>query len=359
MQNDKKNESPYICMANDKTTRKFRTIPEEDILDIEKYGIIPIGTDEIFVLIKGSNTHYISNYGRCIAFTEGVHLLNGSINERGKKVYSYIVWKNNRREHVNTQADALVVSTFIDENVKSYSRVWHCGMNIEDNYYRNLYPVTTKQYNTLKQFVKDGGFDTEEKIFEIINEEAYNSPSVLGVGYWGMPQVDFKHWTYIKWFNMLTRCYSDVCHKKQPTYIKCTVCSEWHSYANFKKWCEDNYYSVDNEVIELDKDILHKGNTIYSPETCIFVPKSINSMFVNNKASRGEYPIGVIKTSKEQFRVCLQKKTIGYYDNILEAFEVYKENKERLIKEVADKYRDKIPEKLYNALINWEVEYTD
>ena len=38
---------------------------------------------------------------------------------------------------------------------------------------------------------------------------------------------------------------------------------------------------------------------------------------------------------------------------------LYKENKERLIKEVADKYRDKIPEKLYNALINWEVEYTD
>ena len=57
------------------------------------------------------------------------------------------------------------------------------------------------------------------------------------------------------------------------------------------------------------------------------------------------------------------KKLKNYYGNKLidrtveEAFNVYKTIKENYIKEVANKY--KIPEKLYQALLNYQVEVND
>ena len=70
MYNDDLMVSPCADMANKKIVRKYKEIEPDRILDIEKYGILPIGTDEIFVLIENSNTHYVSNYGRCIAKME-------------------------------------------------------------------------------------------------------------------------------------------------------------------------------------------------------------------------------------------------------------------------------------------------
>ena len=114
--------------------------------------------------------------------------------------------------------------------------------------------------------------------------------------------------------------------------------------------------------MELDKDILHKGNKVYSPENCVFAPRCINSLFVNVRAARGEYPIGIDKF-EGRFRVRVKHKgkniLFEYYDNIEEAFNRYKEEKEKLIQEMAEKYKDKIPQKLYDAMMNWVVEYDD
>jgi len=363
MNNDKKNTSPCNSMANNKVTRVFRKIDKKDILDFEQYNILPIGTDEIFVKIKDSNTHYISNYGRCISITNKARLLAGNMNTNGKLSYAVPVWVNDERVWKNYVADKLVVEHFFDcelNTPKDY--IWHSGYNKEDNYYLNLYVMELKPYKMLKKFVQNGGIDTEDKILEIANSKAMNEPTVLGVGYWGMPDVDVHDNTYIRWCNMLGRCYSEKYQKRQSSYVDCSVADEWHNFSNYKKWVEENYYTVDDEPMELDKDILHKGNTVYSPDNCIFVPKSINSLFVNAKASRGEYPVGIDKM-KQGFRVRLMRdgkqEIIGYYDNIVDAFDKYKEEKEKLIQEVAEKYKDKIPQKLYDAMMNWIVEYDD
>ena len=52
-------------------------------------------------------------------------------------------------------------------------------------------------------------------------------------------------------------------------------------------------------------------------------------------------------------------KNLGYYETQEKGFEVYKYYKERNIKEVADYYKDEIPERLYNGMYNYEVEITD
>lgn len=169
---------------------------------------------------------------------------------------------------------------------------------------------------------------------------------------------------YICWSNMLRRCYNEKTQEKYPAYIGCTVCKEWHNFQNFAEWFNNNYYEIEKENdIYLDKDILIKGNKIYSPDTCIFVPRIINNLFTKNNIRRGEYPIGVYFKNKNFVAQCSVgngiQKFLGNYNTPEDAFNAYKKFKENLIKQIADDYKDRIPKKLYDALYNYKVEIND
>lgn len=164
---------------------------------------------------------------------------------------------------------------------------------------------------------------------------------------------------YSHWAKMLMRCYDEKTLKKQPYYRGCSVCEEWHIYSNFKRWFDKNHV----EGWHLDKDILIKGNKVYSPQTCCFVPPQINSLIVNRKSCRGKYVIGVYKGKYGRFSAScsVDEKSvrIGMFDTELEAFNAYKEFKEENIKRVADEWRDKIEPCVYEALCNYKVEIDD
>lgn len=199
--------------------------------------------------------------------------------------------------------------------------------------------------------------------------------SLYGIGYYGgeipkhSTELDYKCWD--TWKRMLERCYSDKRIKIQPTYQNCTVCEEWHNFQNFKIWFSKNFIELQNkdERVCLDKDILVKGNKIYSPETCCFVPNEINVLLTKNNKNRGKYPIGVYynKRLKKYVSQCSEKigkekKTsiyLGAFDTPEEAFQTYKKHKEQYIKKVADKYKDQIKDNVYEALYKWEVEIDD
>ena len=85
---------------------------------------------------------------------------------------------------------------------------------------------------------------------------------------------------YTTWHGIIERCYSKRYKEKKNSYEGMTVCKEWLNYQNFSKWYDENYYEVEGERVELDKDILIRGNKIYSPDTCVFVPSSINKAFI-------------------------------------------------------------------------------
>ena len=189
-------------------------------------------------------------------------------------------------------------------------------------------------------------------------------PSVYGVGYIGEGVYNYKNniIIYSCWSGMLSRCYNEKCQEKQPTYKDVTVCEEWKCFQNFAKWHEENYNPETMQGWHLDKDILIKGNKIYSPQTCCFVPKEINYILTSSKAKRGELPIGVRKIGKKFTAfVCREGKqyNIGTFDTPDEAFQAYKTAKESYIKEVADKWKDKITEQVYQAMYNYQVEITD
>lgn len=166
---------------------------------------------------------------------------------------------------------------------------------------------------------------------------------------------------YMAWRSMLERALGDKYKKKYPTYKDCSVCEEWLTLSNFKKWFEDpkNGY---RDGFHLDKDILIKGNKVYSPDTCCFVPHEINTMF--SRKSSGDLPVGVNRCGGLfTATVCInyRKHHLGCYPTAEEAFNAYKDAKERHIKSIAEKYfqEGKITKKVYDALMKYEVEITD
>ena len=52
-------------------------------------------------------------------------------------------------------------------------------------------------------------------------------------------------------------------------------------------------------------------------------------------------------------------KYLGRYNTPENAFEVYKQFKEKYIKEIADYYKEQIPKKLYDGMCKYQVEITD
>lgn len=200
-------------------------------------------------------------------------------------------------------------------------------------------------------------------------EKRTYSVGYIGEGKYKVSENSKHTKVYNTWNAMLQRSYSEKYHKKYPTYKDCTVCEEWHNFQNFAEWYEDNYYEVDGEKMNLDKDILVKHNKIYSPDTCIFVPHIINMLFVKKDNDRGKSVIGTSPLENGIYQVhcsLINPKTgkskqeyLGRHDTQEKAFEIYKYYKERNIKQVADYYKDLIPNKLYDALYNYVVEITD
>ena len=168
--------------------------------------------------------------------------------------------------------------------------------------------------------------------------------------------------------SMLRRCYDSKYQEKHPTYKGCRIEDYLLNFQNMGKWLEENYYEVPGERMHLDKDILCKGNKIYSRETCVFVPQRINELFTKRDNSRGKDPIGATELPSGNYMVrCCdgygKNIYLGVYTTKEEAFRVYKQYKEKVIKEVIDSYDGKIPEPFYSrlktAMYNYKVEIDD
>lgn len=197
-------------------------------------------------------------------------------------------------------------------------------------------------------------------------------PCVVNVGIRGSKypaKVDGKNTKeYRAWYNMLLRCYDERVHEKEPTYNKCECCNEWLLYENFYEWLhnQENFDKWYAEDYALDKDILIKGNKLYSPETCCLVPRKINSLFVKGDAMRGKNPIGVsfYKHNGKYNVKCninAESNYYGLFDDPKEAFNKYKKIKEQIIQNIAkEEYQaNNITHKCYEAMMKYEVNITD
>ena len=189
----------------------------------------------------------------------------------------------------------------------------------------------------------------------------YLHPSIYGKGILGegFKQSDSQSYSFQLWKNMLKRCYSEVSFKKSPSYEQCLTSETFNHYQQFKTWCNQQL-GFGNTGWELDKDILVKGNKVYSEDTCCFVPKEINLLLVKHDKGRGNYSLGVdYHKSRKQFRARCSDKHLGWFNTEIEAFNAYKTAKEDYIKSLANKWKDQIDPRVYEALMKYEVEITD
>lgn len=178
-------------------------------------------------------------------------------------------------------------------------------------------------------------------------------------------------WEYTKWMNMLQRCFDNKYKERKPTYKDVTCCGRWLCFANFLEDLEilKNEYNWDEDIkLNLDKDILHKNNKVYSLENCILVPDWINTLFIKSDAIRGQYPVGVSyhkqnKKYQAQCNINGKQIRIGCYNTVKQAFNAYKITKEQEITRIADDCVSKgyitKDSRLYNVMINYQVKITD
>ena len=195
-----------------------------------------------------------------------------------------------------------------------------------------------------------GSVDNENKIKEYMNK------LVFGIGVNDLPyrtevreelpkngckrvqKSVFKCPYYTVWKSMLQRCYSKKYLESKPSYVGTSVCGEWLSASAFKKWME----LQDWQGKSLDKDIIVRGNKLYSPETCAFVAASTNLFVTACNASRGAYPIGVdlFRRTGEYRAQCGnpfsgERGHLGLFSAPKEAHEAWRKRKHELAQLVA------------------------
>ena len=236
--------------------------------------------------------------------------------------------------------------------------------------------IITKYINHKEVYVKflDTGYETKAYFGNIkkgiVRDRSV--PSILGVGVVGdeVTKVNGNRLKeYNLWQALLSRCYCDKFHIKCPTYKDCSVSDNFKYYPYFKEWCNNqigfNVLDDKGNHFELDKDLLIKGNKVYSEDACCFIPREINVALIYNQTKKGNHPIGVSYSKvNNKFVVYVKKgegsrEYLGYFEDASVAFLAYKASKEAYLKELANKWKDKIDPRVYEALIGWEINIDD
>lgn len=163
---------------------------------------------------------------------------------------------------------------------------------------------------------------------------------------------------YNTWRRMIARCYCPKTQEKSPSYLGCTVDERWHNFQAFAEWYEGRKYS--DMDYQLDKDILKRGNKIYSPDTCCLVPQELNGLIVSRHTGDEPYPQGVyfqraINKFSSRISVNGRKRHLGCFLTADDAYKAYVIAKEAYVKEKALEWQDRIDTVAFEALMNWTV----
>jgi hypothetical protein len=200
-------------------------------------------------------------------------------------------------------------------------------------------------------------------------------PTVFDVGYLGVGKYGTTDKTsnrisksnkriklakaYQVWQGMLGRCYCPIVQIKQPNIRNLTVHIKWLNYQIFAKWFEENYI----EGFDMSQNILIPKSTVYSPETCCFVPNEIRNSLSFVRRQKHNLPMGVMPNNNSfsaGIHIKGQERThLGTYSTPQKAFSQYKHAKQLNLQNLAKKHKDKLPIKTYNALMKFKVKAID
>ena len=163
---------------------------------------------------------------------------------------------------------------------------------------------------------------------------------------------------HIKYNNMKNRC-GKYYQLQNPRYEGTYMCDEWleNKYDTFFVWLDDNYYEVEGEKqMDIDKDIIKYGNKEYHPDFCLIVPHSINTFYETLEVGKTNIKYNS-KIQKYRVKVTDRNEPIisDNIDTYNEALDVYCDIKQGILFNKAKALKEKVPEKVYNALMNTDI----
>lgn len=190
-----------------------------------------------------------------------------------------------------------------------------------------------------------------------VNDADYNVHKTTSID--GKRKIIWVCPYYVTWHSMLVRCYDIKWKARNPAYSDCSAVPEWFYFSNFKAWMQTQNW----EGNQLDKDLLVRGNKVYSPETCIFVSTKVNGFLTERNSARGEFPIGVhFETLRGRYKAnCWsvetnKNKSLGYYKTAEEAHKAWLSFKLEQARILAS---EQVDERVANALLfryeNYEI----
>ena len=161
--------------------------------------------------------------------------------------------------------------------------------------------------------------------------------TIFGVGINDSNYKIFDCPIYRRWYGMIRRCYDSNFHIKNPSYQLTKVYQPWHRFSVFSQWMS----SQSHADCELDKDILGDGK-LYSPQTCCFIPRRINTLLNQQINQRSKYGIGVSKRPNGKFQSHLtvngKLHTIGTFTTAKEGEIAYRAAKIKYAQSVLENF---------------------
>ena len=337
-----------------KEFRDYIKLSDDKVLDTKKNNIDLLGDDEIFIQLEDTQHYWISNHGRLTNNmrkdkTFFFHKMDSGDPKRSVHwtIVTYDI--DGTALHEETSPEILVAKYFLIKPT-GCKKIWHIDENVNNNYYKNLIYVSVEEYELLRKHVKT--------VAELGREQEYYDYNTVK----GNPAYKIYEGIY-------ARCYGGSSLLVNQCYDDAYMCDEWkNSRDSFAEWYSANYYECDGERMAVDKDLLCRGNKEYAPDKCCILPETINSALASATKRRSRYrsakvyAIGVdFDKARDKFFARIipfghdKQVILHYWDTEEEAFQEYKFFKESEIRGLALRYKDKIPDRLFDALIKYEV----
>ncbi|MCI5587566.1 MAG: hypothetical protein MR384_06760 [Lachnospiraceae bacterium] len=315
---------------------------------------------EVFVRVDGTENYWISNYGRCVNNYLSVKNSKKD-NSNGYKFYEhkqgkchytiFEIEKDGSAWKRETSPEDLVVDTFLVK-YKGRFKVWHKDGDESNNWYKNLLTVSPQDYKDLKAGkVTWQELNLEQEYIEYENKASSHAYKVYD--------------------GILARCKDTVDNKNvRDCYNKSTMWQKWlDDPKEFVKWYLNHYYECDGEEMDVDKDLFGDGSGMYHEDFCCILPKGLNTLLANSKKHYEEgqtpensLPLGVRYNSKTnkyygeiQFTGTDRQISLSEWDTPEEAFAEYKMMKQADILMVVAKYKESIPDYIYDKFLTVEV----
>ena len=190
---------------------------------------------------------------------------------------------------------------------------------------------------------------TGEAHYDSIKRGKFKYPyhlSVLDVACIG--EGKYKRGSHVKmyrtWLGMLTRVYDESQRHKHPTYKDVSVHKDWLNFQTFGKWFEENYING----WDIDKDLLSGESKIYGPDTCVFIPPSLNNFMTNVKSDNTSGRVGVSWHKRDcvwqaNIRIDNKLKYLGSFNDLEKASDTYKKYRKEQAKRFQLEYQNILP----------------